>query len=54
MIYFLDDLNMPYVETYGTQNALSLLVQHMCYSTFYDREDRGFKKRWSTRSMSPR
>ena len=44
MVYFIDDLNMPYVETYGTQNSLELLRQHIDYRTFYDRDDLGFKK----------
>ena len=39
---FLDDLNMPYVETYGTV-PLTARPAHV-YSTFYDREDLGFKK----------
>ena len=26
LIYFIDDLNLPYIETYGTQNAIALLA----------------------------
>lgn len=44
LIYFIDDLNLPYIETYGTQNALALMRQHMDYKTFFDRIDLGFRK----------
>ena len=45
LIYFVDDLNLPYKEEYGTQNSLSLLKQHIDYGTFFDRVDLGFRKR---------
>lgn len=44
LIYFIDDLNLPYIETYGTQNALALLRQHLDYKTIFDRTDLGFRK----------
>ena len=44
MVFFIDDINLPYVEEYGTQNSLSLLRQHLSYGSFYDRGDLGFKK----------
>ncbi|EQC33295.1 hypothetical protein SDRG_09276 [Saprolegnia diclina VS20] len=44
LIYFIDDLNLPYIETYGTQNALALMRQHMDYRTIFDRIDLGFRK----------
>lgn len=44
LIYFIDDLNLPFVETYGTQNALALLRQHLDYKTIFDRTDLGFRK----------
>jgi dynein heavy chain len=44
LIVFVDDLNLPYVEEYGTQNAISLLRQHMDYGTIFDRGDLGFRK----------
>ena len=43
-IIFIDDLNLPYIETYGTQNAIALLTQHMAYGTMFDRTDLGFRK----------
>ena len=44
MIFFVDDLNLPYVETYGTQNAIALLTQHMQHGSIFDRNDLGFRK----------
>ncbi|CAN0161161.1 unnamed protein product [Scytosiphon promiscuus] len=44
LIAFLDDMNLPYVETYGTQNAIALLTQIVGYGTFFDRVDLGFRK----------
>ena len=31
MIYFVDDLNLPEVDKYGTQSAIALLRQHVDY-----------------------
>jgi dynein heavy chain len=44
LIVFIDDLNLPYIETYGTQNAIALLTQHMSYGTIFDRGDLGLRK----------
>ena len=44
LVFFVDDLNLPYIEEYGTQNSHSLLTQHLCYGNFYDREDLSLKK----------
>ena len=44
MVFFLDDLNLPYVETYGTQNAIALLTQHLQYGDWFDRTDLGMRK----------
>ena len=29
LIYFIDDMNLPYIETYGTQNSIALITQLM-------------------------
>ena len=29
MVFFIDDMNLPFVETYGTQNSIALLTQHI-------------------------
>ena len=44
LIYFVDDLNMAMVETYGTQTPIELIRQHMDYGSWYDRVDLGLKK----------
>jgi dynein heavy chain len=36
MVYFIDDLNLPEVDTYGTQSAIALLRQHIDYGHWYD------------------
>eukprot|EP00928_Gymnodinium_smaydae_P023763 TRINITY_DN1947_c0_g1_i2.p1 TRINITY_DN1947_c0_g1~~TRINITY_DN1947_c0_g1_i2.p1 ORF type:complete len:4562 (+),score=1174.36 TRINITY_DN1947_c0_g1_i2:66-13751(+) len=37
-VYFIDDLNMPYVDTYDTQSAIMLLTQMITYAQVYNRE----------------
>ncbi|CAH1258196.1 DNAH17 [Branchiostoma lanceolatum] len=37
LIYFLDDMNMPEVDTYGTVQPHTLIRQHMDYNHWYDR-----------------
>ena len=44
IIFFIDDMNLPYVETYGTQNAIALLTQHMQHQSIFDRADLGMRK----------
>jgi dynein heavy chain len=44
MIYFIDDMNLPEQEEFGTQNALSLLRMVMDTGTLFDRSDFGVKK----------
>jgi len=44
LVYFIDDLNLPFKETYGTQNAVALLTQQMQHGTIFDRADLGFRK----------
>ena len=36
LIYFIDDLNMPQLDVYDTQSAISLLRQHADYEHWYD------------------
>ncbi|XP_029461663.1 dynein heavy chain 11, axonemal-like isoform X2 [Rhinatrema bivittatum] len=38
LIYFIDDLNMPEVDTYGTVQPHTLIRQHLDYSHWYDRQ----------------
>lgn len=44
IVYVVDDLNMPTVDTYGTQSALSLIRQHMDYGIWYDRSKMTIKE----------
>ncbi|CAM9099296.1 unnamed protein product [Ectocarpus fasciculatus] len=44
LIYFVDDLNMPFIEEYGTQTPIALLRQFMDYRGWYDRADLGLRK----------
>ncbi|CAK8695850.1 unnamed protein product [Clavelina lepadiformis] len=37
LIYFIDDMNMPEVDTYGTVQPHTLIRQHMDFSHWYDR-----------------
>jgi dynein heavy chain len=37
LIYFLDDLNMPEVDKYGTASPTTLLRQYLDYKHWYDR-----------------
>ena len=37
LIAFIDDLNMPYVEKYGTQSPIQLLRQIIDYGSIFNR-----------------
>eukprot|EP01047_Picozoa_sp_COSAG01_P077298 COSAG01_NODE_13872_length_1525_cov_0.963534_1_plen_94_part_10 len=41
LIYFIDDLNMPVVDTYGTQEPIALLRCFCDYGLWYEREKLG-------------
>lgn len=36
LIYYIDDLNMPKLDPYDTQNSIALLRQHADYQHWYD------------------
>lgn len=44
IVFFIDDLNLPCVETYGTQTPIALMRQHIDYSSWFDRNEIGLKK----------
>ena len=44
MILFVDDLNLPYQEAYGTQTSIALLRQLMTCGSVFDRHDVSFRK----------
>ena len=35
LVYFVDDINLPYIEEYGTQNSLSLMRQSQDYASYF-------------------
>ncbi|CAK0818712.1 unnamed protein product [Prorocentrum cordatum] len=37
-IFFIDDINMPYVDKYDTQSAIMLLTQMLAYGEVYNRD----------------
>ncbi|CUG51588.1 dynein heavy chain, putative [Bodo saltans] len=37
LVFFMDDMNMPNPDKYGTQDAIALLQQHVNYGFWYDR-----------------
>ena len=43
LLYFIDDLNLPEVDTYNTQSAIAHLRQHMEYEHCYDMEKMSIK-----------
>jgi len=44
LIYFMDDLNMPYLDKYGTQSPICLVRQIIDYGIVYDRDHLEEKK----------
>lgn len=44
LIYFIDDMNMPQVDNYGTVQPHTLIRQHMDYSHWYDRNKLSLKE----------
>jgi dynein heavy chain len=44
LVYFIDDLNLPFVETYGTQTPIALMRQHIDHGQWFDRTDMALKK----------
>jgi len=44
LVYFIDDMNMPEVDTYGTVQPHTLLRQHLDYKHWYDRQKLSLKE----------
>ncbi|CAE8597984.1 unnamed protein product [Polarella glacialis] len=43
-VFFIDDLNMPFVDTYDTQSAIMLLTQMLSYAQVYNRDELSEKR----------
>nr|XP_018673081.1 dynein beta chain, ciliary [Ciona intestinalis] len=52
LIYFLDDVNMPEVDTYGTVGPHTLIRQHIDYGHWYDRNKLALKDIHSTQYVA--
>lgn len=37
LVYFVDDMNMPFVDKYDTQSAIELIRQHVDYRGWFDK-----------------
>ena len=48
VILFVDDLNMPKLDTYGSQPPIELLRQYQDFGGLYDREKLFWKVRAAT------
>lgn len=44
LIYFIDDMNMPVVDPYGTVQPHTLIQQHLDYQHWYDRQKMTLKE----------
>jgi dynein heavy chain len=44
IVYYIDDLNMPFVDTYGTQEPIAFLRCFVDYELMYEREKLGPRK----------
>ncbi|KAK2582958.1 hypothetical protein KPH14_009015 [Odynerus spinipes] len=52
LVYFIDDMNMPEVDTYGTVQPHSLIRQYMDYGHWYDRAKLTLKDIHNTQYVS--
>ncbi|XP_015187538.1 PREDICTED: dynein beta chain, ciliary-like [Polistes dominula] len=52
LVYFIDDMNMPEIDTYGTVQSHSLIRQYMDYGHWYDREKLTLKDIHNTQYVS--
>ncbi|XP_011314378.1 dynein beta chain, ciliary-like [Fopius arisanus] len=52
LVYFVDDMNMPEVDTYGTVQPHTLIRQHMDYNHWYDRSKLTLKDIHNTQYVS--
>ncbi|XP_074510014.1 dynein axonemal heavy chain 11 [Sebastes fasciatus] len=52
MVYFIDDINMPAVDSYGTVQPHTLIRQHLDYGHWYDRQKLSLKEIHNTQYVA--
>ncbi|TNN78389.1 Dynein heavy chain 11, axonemal [Liparis tanakae] len=52
MLYFIDDINMPAVDSYGTVQPHTLIRQHLDYGHWYDRQKLSLKEIHNTQYVA--
>ncbi|XP_051263753.1 dynein axonemal heavy chain 11 isoform X2 [Dicentrarchus labrax] len=52
MVYFIDDMNMPAVDSYGTVQPHTLIRQHLDYGHWYDRQKLTLKEIHNTQYVA--
>ncbi|KAM3614782.1 uncharacterized protein V6R79_018954 [Siganus canaliculatus] len=52
MVYFIDDMNMPAVDSYGTVQPHTLIRQHLDYGHWYDRQKLTLKEIQNTQYVA--
>ncbi|TKS81941.1 Dynein heavy chain 17, axonemal [Collichthys lucidus] len=52
MVYFIDDMNMPAVDSYGTVQPHTLIRQHLDYQHWYDRQKLTLKEIHNTQYVA--
>ncbi|KAK7886266.1 hypothetical protein WMY93_025887 [Mugilogobius chulae] len=52
LIYFVDDINMPAIDTYGTVQPHTLIRQHLDYGHWYDRQKLTLKEIHNTQYIA--
>ncbi|XP_061919084.1 dynein axonemal heavy chain 11 isoform X5 [Entelurus aequoreus] len=52
LVYFIDDMNMPAVDIYGTVQPHTLIRQHLDYGHWYDRQKWSLKEIYNTQYVA--
>ncbi|XP_056142990.1 dynein axonemal heavy chain 11 [Lampris incognitus] len=52
LVYFIDDMNMPAVDSYGTVQPHTLIRQHLDYKHWYDRQKLCLKEIYNTQYIT--
>ncbi|XP_071372237.1 dynein axonemal heavy chain 11 isoform X2 [Centroberyx affinis] len=52
LVYFIDDMNMPAVDSYGTAQPHTLIRQHLDYKHWYDRQKLSLKEIHNTQYVA--